>query len=423
MTGPTTDAERGLRCPECDAPLPVDERYVSWCAACDWNVDPGGSDPARGRIEALRHRLAQQHGEQLFAAAHDANRRDRAGVLAVALAVVVHAVSAGTGVAGLLLIVLGWGRGALPIIGGLLLVFAFTLRPRFPGLPDDAPVLRRADAPGLFALIDEAASAAGTRGVDAVVVGTDANAHVTAYGLRQRRLLHIGLTLWEILTPHERVALLGHELGHFAHGDLRHTAVVARALDTLGLWLYFLSPSARPGLAQQFANVVIAPPRWAARGLLSVLDRLTLRSAQRAEYLADETAARIGSSEAAAALMDRLLIVPAAEKALHSEAVTAAGHRGSAARGAATAQLWERLAERVALVPEHEYERLRRVSVLRGHAVDATHPPTHLRRRRVSEGVRHEVSVRCDAERTAAVAAELAAARLALARLTVSAVG
>jgi hypothetical protein len=31
-------------------------------------------------------------------------------------------------------------------------------------------------------------------------------------------------------------------------------------------------------------------------------------------------------------------------------------------------------------IPAHEYERLRRVGARRGHSVDSTHPPTHLRR-------------------------------------------
>ncbi|MFE3325407.1 hypothetical protein [Streptomyces sp. NPDC059176] len=42
--------------------------------------------------------------------------------------------------------------------------------------------------------------------------------------------------------------------------------------------------------------------------------------------------------------------------------------------------LWERLAADIGSIPEIECERQRRVSARRGHSVDATHPPTHLRR-------------------------------------------
>lgn len=63
----TAGATTVRECPECGAPVPVDERYVDWCAACDWNVDPGAPDPEQGRIPAARRRLAHAYGEQLAA--------------------------------------------------------------------------------------------------------------------------------------------------------------------------------------------------------------------------------------------------------------------------------------------------------------------------------------------------------------------
>lgn len=53
----------------------------------------------------------------------------------------------------------------------------------------------------------------------AVAVNGETNASVSTYGLRRRRLLTIGLGLWEILGTGQRIALLGHELGHYANGD------------------------------------------------------------------------------------------------------------------------------------------------------------------------------------------------------------
>ncbi|MFD7444506.1 M48 family metallopeptidase [Streptomyces sp. NPDC059909] len=383
-------------------------------------MDPGEPDPEPGRIEVLRRRLAQRHGERLFAEGALGPRRDLAGVLAYVLALLVHGVTVALVVAGLLLVVLGWGQGALPVIGGLLLGFAVVLRPRFGRLPDDTPVLRRAEAPQLFALIDEVAAVAGTTGVDAVVVAADANASVTTYGIRQRRMLHIGLGYWEILTPQQRIALLGHELGHFANGDTRRTAVIWNALHSLALWHYFLAPVPEPDLVERITNWVMTPPRWAVYGLLHLLDQLTLRSTQRAEYLADEASARVGSTDAAAELMDRMLVLDSVEVALQRESVIAQTKGGAGTRRETEQGLWERLAARVESVSEREYERLRRVSVLRGHSADATHPPTHLRRRRVSEGEQWQAAVRYDEERAHAIAAELAAARDRVARVVIS---
>ncbi|MFE7751298.1 hypothetical protein [Streptomyces sp. NPDC057428] len=76
----------------------------------------------------------------------------------------------------------------------ILLFLAWTPRPRLPG---DEPVLRRADAPALFGLIDEIAGVAGARGVDVIAVDVAANAGVRTCRVRGRRLLTLGLPLWE----------------------------------------------------------------------------------------------------------------------------------------------------------------------------------------------------------------------------------
>ncbi|KOY50156.1 M48 family metallopeptidase [Streptomyces sp. XY332] len=412
-------------CPECRAPVPVDERYVDWCAACDWNVDPGAQDPEPGRIPAARRRLAHEYGEQLAAEMEQGGGRsapvgrDAATLAAFGLSLVVHGVTMVLAVAGILLVVLGWDTGVQPVVGALLLGLAAVLRPRPARLPKDAPVLYRADAPRLFELIDEVGTAVGTAGVHAVVVVPEANVAVTTYGLRARRMMILGLGLWEILPPQERVALLGHELGHFAHGDTRRGIVTGGALHALSTWFYMLAASRPQGLMDRFVNAVTFLPRWTTYGLLILLDHLTLRASQRAEYLADVSAARAGSTEAAVGLLDRVLVSQAVGPELRRESVAAQMQGGSAgreARDAAERGLWERLATRMAAVPEHEYERLRRVAARRGHSVDSTHPPTHLRRRCAAAGGPYTAQVTHDEDRAAAVAQELAPARAALAR-------
>ncbi|MFD6180487.1 M48 family metallopeptidase [Streptomyces goshikiensis] len=420
-TAPT--APTAQQCPQCGTPVPVDEQYVAWCAECDWNVDPGAPDPEPGRIAAIRRRLARRHGEQLAAEMERGAGPERRGrgarkVLSLALALAVHAVTAALAVTGVLLIVLGWETRVQPVVGVVLLAVVVVLRPRPVRLPKDAPLLHRADAPELFGLIDEVGAAIGTAGVHVVVVDPMANAAVTAYGLRGRRMLVLGLGLWEILSPQERVALLGHELGHFAHGDIRHGAITGGALRTLATWLYALAATPARGPLDWFVNAVTFTPRWAVYGLLVLLDQLTLRASQRAEYLADASAARVGSTAAALGLMDRLLITETVGVELRRESVAAqtkGGRGGREARDRAENGLWERLAARIGVVPEREYERLRRVAALRGHSVDSTHPPTHLRRRAVSAGA-HAGQVEYGEARGAAVAAELAPARAELAR-------
>ncbi|MEU9193257.1 M48 family metalloprotease [Streptomyces hundungensis] len=413
-------------CPQCGAEIPEDKRFAKWCTACDWNVDPGDKEPVRGRFEKAQRRLAHRYGEQLHArllagdtASDSASRRqDRSGILARAVALAVHTVTVALAVGGVLLIVLG--PGIQPFLGAILLVTAVVLRPRFGKLRPDGPVLHRADAPRLYALVDEVASSVGTQGVDVVVVDALYNASVATHGLKGRRSLHIGLALWEVLDPQERVALLGHELGHYAHGDVRHGRLVGTALQSLHHWLYFLTPVPtlyrRRTVPELAAAALISVPRSVFHAVALLLEGLALRGSQRSEYLADRAAVRVGSAAAATRMMDRLLIGNAITTALRTESVRAQARIGGAEPQGAADGLWERIAERAATVSEREYERLRRVSVLRGHSVDSTHPPTHLRRHLMEVGEPAAPTVVVDPETAAAIATELAPARIALAR-------
>ncbi|MET8166160.1 M48 family metallopeptidase [Streptomyces sp. NPDC005329] len=407
-------------CPRCGAGIGGDERFTVWCAACDWNVDPAGPRKEPRRLERMRRELARRHGEKLHADVVSGGdlraRRDASALLALVIALAVHGLTAVVAAGGIWCLVHGWG-GWLMLPGLLLSLLAWILRPRPAKLPDNAPVLYRADAPALFALIDEVAAAAGTRGVDAVVIDDLLNASVHTYGVRGRRMLMLGMPYWEILTPQQRVALLGHELGHYSNGDVRHHTVLGSAYASLITWAYCFAPDEDPDPAdaalQLLSSLLLLGPYWLVTGVLLLLDRLTLRAAQRAEYLADRMSAHVGSTEAAVGLTDRMLVTDSAEGVLVREANRAAltgpsGYRGAEDRAD---ELWERLTAHMASVPDSEYERQRRVAALRGHSVDATHPPTHLRRVGLLAGERLPAAVVVEADRADRIAAELAEVR------------
>ncbi|MGJ3561443.1 hypothetical protein ACR6C2_37085 [Streptomyces sp. INA 01156] len=115
--------------------------------------------------------------------------------------------------------------------------------------------------------------------------------------------------------------------------------------------------------------------------------------------------------------MNRLLVAESTATTLR----IAANRRRAARRGTRQAEavgdgLWEQLAAHVAAIPEYEYERQRRVGVLRGHSVDSTHPPTHLRRECLLTGTPVPAAVVADDDREHRIAAELADARSTVAR-------
>ncbi|MFC4327529.1 M48 family metallopeptidase [Streptomyces andamanensis] len=342
-------------------------------------------------------------------------RRDGASVLAYVIALAVHGVTAALLFGGVACLVWGWGSG-LMLLGAVLLAMAVALRPRLSPPLGDGTVLRRADAPELYALVDEVAEAVGTRGVDTISVGKEINAGVMSRGLRGHRALDLGLPLWEVLTPQQRVALLGHELGHYGNGDTRHGRVVGSALRSLATWRYYFLPTPRPSLGEMIVNAVYAVPLLLVQGTLTLLDHLTLRATQRAEYLADREAARTASTEAAVGLMDRMLVLDSVDVFLRRECSSAALAGARSARGDAAGtrdgdDLWTRLAAHLASVPEHEYERQRRAGARRGNSVDSTHPPTHLRRACLLAGPPAAAAVVLDEVRQQRIAAELATAR------------
>ncbi|MGW2826233.1 M48 family metallopeptidase [Streptomyces sp. NPDC001443] len=279
-------------------------------------------------------------------------------------------------------------------------------------------MLFRADAPELFALVDEVAQAVGTRSVHAIAVDGSVNASVTTYGVRGRRLLVLGMPLWEVLTPEERIALLGHELAHYANGDTRNGLVVGTATRSLALWYDTLRPHQRPTAIEMAVDAFCLVPRLLVWGMLVLLVRLTSRAGMRAEYLADRLAARTASTRAAVGLMDRFLVSGSYGVLLRSETNRAAlgGPRSTRDAMARADELWARLSAFAASVPEHEYERQRRAGARRGHQVDTTHPPTHLRRACLLGGEPVAAVVVPRAGRSEQIDAELAEARAEVAR-------
>ncbi|SIQ18360.1 MULTISPECIES: M48 family metallopeptidase [Acidiphilium] len=93
------------------------------------------------------------------------------------------------------------------------------------------PLLAReladADAPGLWALVRDAAQRQAALAPDHIVVGVTDGFHVTSGGVRllpeerviEGRTLHVPLTTLSLLGREETLAVIGHELAHFAGED------------------------------------------------------------------------------------------------------------------------------------------------------------------------------------------------------------
>ncbi|WP_157570793.1 M48 family metallopeptidase [Microtetraspora malaysiensis] len=366
-------------CPQCAASITGDSRFVMWCPECEWNLSrPDRDTPSTrpGPLARLRNRLdarfAADLHRQVLGSGVGTPSRDPGRIAAYVLASAVHLLALSMLVGGVWLLVATWPSPFGAVFGIAGVGFAYLARPRFGRLDGDAPALTRQEAPVLYDLLDRVAREAGAPPVDVVLVDGEVNASARTVGLRGTHVLTIGLPLWQILESQERIALLAHEMGHFSNGDARRMRYVGSAIATL---YEIHGAAARQRVRGSLGaialaivvNILTGLIRLLVLGLIMILESLTYRESQLAEYAADDRAARIASPVAVAGVMDKLITkAPAADRHLES-----AAHRGG--------DLWEGMREYMAGFPEAEEERLRRLARLERARVDATHPPTHLR--------------------------------------------
>ncbi|MFI5530720.1 M48 family metallopeptidase [Kitasatospora sp. NPDC051853] len=309
---------------------------------------------------------------------------DRSGLAAAALAGVVHLVTAAVVLGSVALLVAGpW---PLRVLGGCGLLLGYALRPRFGRLRPDPADLARAEAPELYALADRVAAAVGAEPVHLIRVTGEFGASFERIGLRRRAVLRIGLPYWAVLTGPERVALLGHELGHDVNGDPRRGRWLRSAESTLREWR-LVAHRVEPerdfvGFTIRIVrSVALVPRRLLGLGperLLALLERLGARSGQRAEYLADRFSATVAPPAAVRGMLAGLLLAPSAEAAA-TRIRARPGEDGRPGRDRAVAEYWAELSGLAAGLPPHELERRLRLSAREFGAADPAHPPTHLR--------------------------------------------
>ncbi|MFC5922410.1 M48 family metallopeptidase [Micromonospora vulcania] len=375
-------------CPECGATTASIRDAEPWCPGCEWNLD--AYDPARRRrefgwswVDRWTYRLAfRETGRQfarLVGRPVDGSGAGAAAVLVTVASLLLLAAVLALAVTGVWLIV-AFPFPNLAILPGIAMVgLAIALRPRFGRLDPDLEVLSRDRAPELFALIDEVAVAIGAPAPDVVGVDGDGdiNAYAGAVGLRRRKVLGLGLPLWGSLTAGERVALLGHELGHFVNGDPRRGLLTQPAFTMLGSAADLFRPVSTVvggGLVEMIGDALGRAFQWVASRLLFVahllLVSVALRDGQRAEYLADELSARVAGTKAATDLLDALLDSDSMELVVRRE--SRAGHGPDRWRSALS-QSRSASADRLPL--------LRQLSVRDATSLFASHPPAGLRDR------------------------------------------
>jgi Zn-dependent protease with chaperone function len=398
----------GDLCPRCPTALVSAREATPWCPACEWRLDvfeQRGRPPEFGWtwVDAITHRAAYRLNQRQFEELADESltlrRWTPARVVTLTASVLLLvAVGATAGLGGWLVLQDFPGFTILP--GLVLLLIAGVLRPRLGRVPEGVVVLDRVRAPTLFALVDRVCATSGAAPPHLIGVDDDMGAWTSTVGFRSRRVLCLGLPFWATLDAQERVALVGHEIGHFVNGDLRRGPLTQMALRTLGE----LSHMIRPGSAAMdagFLGWVVIPVQWAVSAMLFVVHVALLavgqRDAQRAEYLADELAATAGGTDAAVRLLDMVLLGEVIDAMIRRESRKGQG-----------ADVWRTAARRSHVNSTATIVALHQLTQRDEASLFASHPPTGLRAAMLRRRSARTASVVLAAHESALIDAELA---------------
>jgi Zn-dependent protease with chaperone function len=368
-----------------------------WCPDCEWGLDR--YEPARRRPE-MGWRWADR---LLFRAAYRLTDRQYSALLGraigrggwgparwgllVAAVVLLAAVLACLG-AGVYLIADHFPSWRIAP-GVVLVLLAIGLWPRLGRLDRYSRQIPRDQAPALYRLLDEVAAAIGAPAPHIVEVDSSFNASAGSIGVLRKRVVRLGMPLWALLPPQQRVALLGHEMGHFVNGDAARGPVTQIPLTTLGRLADLLRPAGwrlnRRGtstltqtmrgtniVAEMITGVVLTVAHGIVRSGHVVLVWICMRDSQRAEYLADQLAARAGGSTAAAALLDSLMM---------SDSMAMVARRE--ARGGVAVSGWLAAADALRVEVAPRLSGMRQLSARDEVSMFATHPPTGMRARMI----------------------------------------
>lgn len=402
----------GEACPQCGTATVAPRDTLPWCPACEWNLDTYDAErigPLLGwrwldrRVHDIGYRMTRRQFDRLRGRPLGSNGAGAAAIVTAAASVLLFLGVVALAVTGLWLLVAFSFPGPSLLLAVPLFALAVGLRPRFGRLDPDADVLRRDRAPELFALVDEVAQAVGTPAPDVIAVNADLNAYAATVGFRRRRLLCLGLPYWGSLAPQERVALLGHEFGHFVNGDPRRMLLTQPAFTTLGSAANLLrpAPSTAPGLIEWIGTALGRIIQYPFSRLLFVLHAMlvcvALRDIQRAEYLADELAAKAAGTTAATGLLDATLRIESMSLAVRRE--SRAGHGP---------QRWQAAVAESRAASDDQLPQLRQLSGREEASLFSSHPPTGLRHLMLEGTRRYDPAVVLTQERSARVDGELA---------------
>jgi Zn-dependent protease with chaperone function len=391
-------------CPTCAAAVPLSPGYEPWCEACGWGLEPPRFDERVRLHTRIVATLGRRMGEGLFRSVQgDSALRPRltlSAALGGVIALSVQLITLIVALLGVWLLWRGWPNLGVILLALICFWIAWGLRPRVAPLP--AHPLPRETAPALYRLVDRIAGALGLPEPPLLVIDDSFNA---AYGVvtwRRRSVVWLGLPLLALLSGQERAALIAHELAHGVNRDPQRSALIGWAITSLDAWHQSLRPTriwmggGLFGLAASLLSLLLFLVSCVPYGIAWLLLLLLFRSSQRAEYLADDLAARLAGGTALAGMLHVAYLAPFYTEVLRM--IHFVGQRQ---------QVITVLKQRVGALPERERRRYEQLAQRHDLRLDVSHPPTRFRIARLIQHHDQTPHLLLSPEESAQIEAEL----------------
>lgn len=260
------------------------------------------------------------------------------------------------------------------ILGLGLIGLAGLSRPRFERIPKY--FVTKEDFPELHNLVHRISKSLKISPPDFIVLNSEFNAAVSSVGIFQKKAIYIGLPFFMILDAQEKVALISHELAHFANNDPLRSVFISTTVNTLTQWYrifhrdYFWNP--QNGflilISEFIINIFFHIVSFILYICIYIFYFLALAESQKAEYLADKLGAQISGKNAFVNLLEKSLLYPQ---------VLIAIQRAALNKNSAGAM--NEIKKEIQNFPPRQFERIKQIAALEKSTLDATHPPTTYR--------------------------------------------
>jgi heat shock protein HtpX len=362
-------------CPSCGADMGWDEEYIVWCEACEYNINPSHKQEYVKKLDLIYEKLGRRFGESMLQQVSE-RQSLRPGfsfsrLAAYVLAAAVHLVSLFFLVSSIYFIAQWQESIWFAVLGLFLLALSWVTRPRFGKLDKSEQIVPREELPELYHVVDKLCETAGVRPIDGIIIDQEFNASVRTVGVRGKRILTIGLPLFTILPKDERMALLGHEIGHFANNDVARSIFVGGAIGTLATWYDLLDVQhvdEIEGIFGIISGFFMKGLALIPYVLFMLIIHLLWHDGQRAEYFADLIGAELSGTKSSISLMEKIQFDQIFYHVVRKAAVTNS-----------SSSLLDHFRKKVEELPSKEFRRLKRVSELELSKLNYTHPPNAYR--------------------------------------------